>query len=113
MYIDGKRDAANKLVITLCEQWQAQQTVPPSLPQITAFLAGAIAMERQVYVARSIQNAIENGFVDNLENWTAEELANDIAAYDSGVEGVAVEDLIPLVQNWKDSRRATCVKLTK
>jgi hypothetical protein len=56
-------------------------------------------------VAKSLDTAIENGY-DVLDGWTAAEIADDLASYDAGFEGVDPRAIAPHAQSWLDARRA-------
>lgn len=54
----------------------------------------------QGMVDESMANAIDNGY--SFDEWSAEEIARDIAEYDSQFEGVPIEEIIPLIKEWKE-----------
>lgn len=49
-------------------------------------------------VAASLDSAVANGY--DLPDWTALQIAEDMAEYDSAVEGIPVEELLPHVEAW-------------
>lgn len=49
-------------------------------------------------IFESLNSAIENGY--ELREWTAEDIAKDLAEYDSYFESTPVEDLVPFIQEW-------------
>lgn len=55
-----------------------------------------IITEAQVHASND--RAVENGY--DLFSWSAEEIAVDLADYDSDFEGVPVEITIPFIRSW-------------
>lgn len=53
----------------------------------------------QADVDASLDNAIQNGY--DLEYETAQDIADDLAQYDAGMEGVSTKVLVPLISDWK------------
>lgn len=56
----------------------------------------------EAMVHQAMDNAEANGY-DQRHGWTPEEVAADIAAYDSDLEGFDVELLLPHVRSWLES----------
>lgn len=58
-------------------------------------------LEIRERVFKSLDSGIENGY--ELDNWSAEEIAEDLREYDVDLESVPVS-LVPFIQEWKDGR---------
>lgn len=57
-------------------------------------------------ISESLNNAIENGYEMDLENWTPTKVAQDLTRLDTQFENVPPSALEPFIRNWKiDAKR--------
>lgn len=56
-------------------------------------------MDLEAKVNQALANAKQNDFL--FENYTIEEIAEDLKTYDADLEKVDVKTLLPLVRKWR------------
>lgn len=55
-------------------------------------------------VASNLDSAIENGYFQILE-WPVKDIALDLIAYAEDCEDCSVDELVPHIWNWLDTKR--------
>jgi hypothetical protein len=102
-----KYNEAQRLVEELKERIELERVNRAVLFLLETYVATeAWAIQR--IVDRNLDSAKENGYFnpgEQLDGATAEEIAADMLAYASDVEGFDTALLIPFVQNWIDRQR--------